>query len=138
VPPPTEDPLVAQVFDVKKHDEVARAIAKLSPDEAAFFLHKLEMAIVKRKIQLTGYLVALVVWLVAMLFALAYYGTHAGFVGWVFLVPFALAGVILYAFGGWAERVARRPPAKVDDPPTGSQASAERAEVPRAEIRKAR
>ena len=46
----------------------------------------------KRKIQLTGYLVAMVVWLVGMIFALVYYGTHDGFVGWVFLVPFALVG----------------------------------------------
>lgn len=138
MPSPTEDPLVAQVFDVKKHDEVARAIARLSPDEAAFFLHRLEMAILKRKIQLTGYLVAVVVWLGGMMFALAYYGTHSGFVGWVFLVPFALVGVIMYAFGGWAERVAKRPPPSVDNPPGGSEAPAtERAKAP-AEIRKAR
>jgi hypothetical protein len=139
VPSPTEDPLVAQVFDAKKHDEVARAIAKLSPEEAAFFLHRLEMAIRKRKLQLTGYLVAIVVWLGGMMFALAYYGTHSGFVGWVFLVPFALVGVILYAFGAWAERVAKRPLPEVDNSPGGSQTPAtERADVPRAEIRKPR
>jgi hypothetical protein len=81
------------------------AIAKLSPDEAAFFLQALEGKLKKRKIQLTGYLVAMVVWLVAMLGALAYYGASDGFVIWVFLVPFALLGVILFAFGKWATKV---------------------------------
>jgi hypothetical protein len=139
VPSPTDDPLVSQVFDAGKHEELARAIARLSPEDAARFLHKLEMAILKRKIQLTGYLVALVVWLGGMVFALAYYGTHSGFVGWVFLVPFALVGVILYAFGSWGERVAKRPAPQVETPPTGSEAPAPASvEVPRAEIRKAR
>jgi hypothetical protein len=57
---------------------------------------------------MSGYLVTLVVWAVAMFFALAYYGTHAGFVGWVFLMPFAFAGVILYAFGKWSDKVGKR------------------------------
>ena len=61
-------------FDPAKQDELARAVEKLNPEEAAFFLFKLESSIKKRKIQLTGYLVALLVWLVGMFFALAYYG----------------------------------------------------------------
>jgi hypothetical protein len=115
--PSTEDPLVTQAFDAKKHEDLARAIQKLSPDEAAFFLHKLEMAIKKRKIQITGYLVAMVVWLAGMMFALAYYGMHDGFVGWIFLVPFGFVGIVLYTFGSWAERLARTPlpPATVRD-----------------------
>lgn len=111
-----EDPLVAQAFDAQRHEDLARTVEKLSPDEAAFFLHKLEAAIRKRKIQLTGYLVAMGVWLVAMLFALAYTGTHDGFVGWVFLLPFGLVGAILYAFGKWAERVAKAPPRPASRP----------------------
>jgi hypothetical protein len=107
---PIEDPLVAQAFDAKKHEDLARAIEKLSSDEAAFFLHKLEMAIRKRKIQITGYLVAMAVWLVGMMFALAYTGMHDGFVGWVFIAPFGLVGLVLYAFGKWANRVSQRPP----------------------------
>lgn len=103
--PLDEDKLLAK--DAKL-DEVAAAIQKLSPDEAAFFLEKLEALMLKRKLQLTGYLVALVVWLVGMFFALAYYGTHDGFVGWVFLLPFALMGVIIYAFGRWASKVGNR------------------------------
>jgi len=99
--------MVAQAFDTKKHEDLARAIEKLNPDEAAFFLHKLEMAIRKRKIQITGYLVAMGVWLVGMMFALAYFGMHDGFVGWVFLAPFGVVGLVLYVFGKWADAVSR-------------------------------
>lgn len=99
-------PSADDVFDPTKHDQLAQAIAQLSPEEAAFFLSKLEAAVTKRKLQLTGYLVAMVVWLAAMVGALVYYGTHDGFVGWVFLVPFALVGAVLWGFGRWAERTA--------------------------------
>jgi protein-S-isoprenylcysteine O-methyltransferase Ste14 len=110
---PTEDPLVAKAFDASKHEDLARAIEQLSPDEAQFFLTKLEAAIKKRKIQIAGYLVAMLVWLAGMLFALVWFGTHSGFVGWAFLLPFALVGGVLWAFGRWAERVSastRKPP----------------------------
>lgn len=107
-----EDPLVAKAFSADKHEELAHAIEQLNPDEAQFFLEKLERAIRKRKIQITGYLVAMVVWLVGMMFALAYYGIAEGFVGWVFLAPFGLVGVVLYAFGKWSERVGNPPATK--------------------------
>jgi hypothetical protein len=103
--------MVAQAFDADKHDALAKAIQELSPDEAAFFLWKLEAALRKRKIQLVGYLVAMLLWLVGMVFALAYYGMASGFVGWVFIAPFAVVGVVLYVFGWWANRVgAAKPP----------------------------
>jgi hypothetical protein len=101
-----EGPPVEDVFDPRKHDDLAKAVARLSPDEALFFLSKLEAAVTKRKIQLTGYLVAMVVWLAGMVGALAYYGTHDGFVGWIFLVPFGLVGLVLWGFGRWSERAA--------------------------------
>jgi hypothetical protein len=107
-----EDPLVAKAFNADKHEELAHAIEQLNPEEAQFFLEKLERAIRKRKIQITGYLVAMVVWLVGMMFALAYYGMAEGFVGWVFLAPFGLVGVVLYAFGKWSERVGNPPEKK--------------------------
>jgi hypothetical protein len=99
--------MVAKAFDSDKHAELARAIEQLTPDEAAYFLAKLESAIRKRKIQLTGYLVSMLVWLVGMLGALAFYATYDGFTGWIFLVPFALVGGTLFAFGAWAEKVGR-------------------------------
>ena|SRR2546430_4133430 len=97
--------MVEKAFDADKHTELAQAVEQLSPEEAAFFLEKLERAIRKRKIQVTGYLVAMLVWALGMFFALAYFGIASGFVGWVFLVPFAFVGVILYAFGKWANNV---------------------------------
>ncbi len=109
---PVEDPLVAKAFNADKHEELARAIEQLNPDEAQFFLEKLERAIRKRKIQITGYLAAMLVWVVGMMFALAYYGMAEGFVGWVFLAPFGAVGVILYAFGKWADHVGNPPQPK--------------------------
>jgi hypothetical protein len=113
--PPAEDPLVAQAFEAGKpgkpdNDELARAVEQLSPEEAAFFLDRLERALKKRKLQLLGYLVALCVWTIGMVCALAIYGLASGFVGWVFFVPFALVGLVLWIFGKWADKVGRAPP----------------------------
>jgi hypothetical protein len=104
-----EDPLVAKAFNADKHEELARAIKDLNADEAQFFLEKLERAIRKRKIQITGYLAAMLVWVVGMMFALAYYGMADGFVGWVFVAPFGGVGLILYGFGRWANHVGNPP-----------------------------
>lgn len=107
-----EDPLVAKAFNADKHEELARAIEQLNPEEAQFFLEKLERAIRKRKIQITGYLAAMLVWVVGMVGGLMYYGmSDGGFIGWVFLMPFLAVGIVLYAFGKWADRVGN-PPAK--------------------------
>jgi hypothetical protein len=108
--PSAEDPLVSQAFDASKHEDLARAVENLSPDEAQFFLAKLESALRKRKVQLLGYLVAILAWVVMMIGALAYFGLADGFVGWVFLVPFAVVGAILYIFGRWANRIGKTAP----------------------------
>lgn len=107
--------MVAQAFDSSKHDELARAVEQLTPEEAQFFLHKLEMALRKRKLQLIGYLVATGVWLIGMVFAFVYFGLSTGFVGWVFLMPFGLVGLVLYIFGRWANHVGSRPPPGSDN-----------------------
>ena len=103
---PTDD----KELDLSKasEDDLAKAVAQLSPEEALFFLAKLEAVMNKRKLQLTGYLIAFVTWLIGTFLALIYYGTHDGFVGWVFLVPFAFVGVILWAFGKWSDKVGKR------------------------------
>ncbi|HEY4055392.1 MAG TPA: hypothetical protein VGM39_02250 [Kofleriaceae bacterium] len=111
-----EDKLVAGVFDKSKHDQIAAAVKNLSSEEAEFFLWKLECAIRKRKIQITGYLVAIGLWAVGMFFALAYYGTHNGFVGWAFLAPFAVVGVVLWLFGKIADRAGSAQPRSVAAP----------------------
>lgn len=107
--PQSEDPLVAQAFDADKHEQLARAVQQLDPEQAAYFLAKLERAIKKRKIQLLGYLVAMGVWLIGTVFAFVYYGSHEGFTGWAFLAPFGAVGIVLYAFGKWGERVGSGP-----------------------------
>ena len=125
--PPAEDPLVAKAFDRKvRHEELTRAIEQLTPEQAQVFLHRLEAAFRKRKIQLTGYLVAMVAWLVGMIMALVYFGMNDVSSAWAFVVPFGIVGVILYTFGAWAERVGRAhppggvppkaPPAPSDEP----------------------
>ena len=52
----------------------------------------------------------MLVWLVGMIGALVIYGMSDGFVGYVFLAPFALVGVTLWAFGKWAEKVSKQKP----------------------------
>jgi len=105
--------MVAKAFDAGQHDELARAVEKLDPEQAAYFLVKLELAIKKRKIMILGYLVAMGVWLVGMVFALVYFGSHDGFTGWAFLAPFAAVGAVLWGFGRWANKVgSAAPPSK--------------------------
>lgn len=102
-----EDPLVAKAFGAGSQEDLATLIGQLDPVEADFFLKKLEAALRKRKIMLSGYIVAMVAWLVGMVCALAYFGMGTGFTGWVFLVPFGMVGIILWVFGALAERAGR-------------------------------
>lgn len=104
------DPLVAKAVNQVSEQELADAVSQLSPEEATMFLHKLEAAFRKRKIMLSGYLVAMVTWVIGMALALAYFGMASSFVGWVLLVPFALVGVILWVFGAWADRASKSRP----------------------------
>ncbi len=93
---------------------VTEAIHKLSPAEAEMFLHKLERAIVKRRLQLWGYMLSLIVWAVAMLCALVYYGSadpHT-FRSWIFAFPFLGIGLVLYVFGWLADRAGKAAPKK--------------------------
>jgi len=99
-------------FDPAKQDEFEAALKKLPPEEAAFLLWKLSQALRRRKIQLTGYLVAIALWLVSMIGALVIFGMSEGFVGYVFVIPFALVGGCLWAFGKWADRISKQEPPK--------------------------
>jgi hypothetical protein len=105
-----ELPNADDAFDVSKQDAVEQAIKNLSREEAALFLWHLEMKLRKRKLQLVGYLVAMSLWIAGMLLALVVYGTTSGFVGWVFLVPFALVGATLWGFGKWGDKIGKTPP----------------------------
>jgi hypothetical protein len=105
-----ELPNPEDAFDVNKQAALEEAMKNMSREEAALFVFLLKNKYQKRKLQLTGYLVGLVLWFAGMLFALVVYGTTSGFVGWVFLIPFALLGVTLFAFGKWAEKIGKRAP----------------------------
>src|SRR6185369_7224485 len=96
--------------DAAKQYAVVEAMKNMSPEQRDLFLFLMKAKYQKRKLQLTGYLVGLLLWLVGMVFALVIFGTSSGFVGWVFLVPFALVGATLWLFGKLAERVGDRPP----------------------------
>jgi len=106
--------MVAKAFGAGSQEDLAELIGKLNPVEAEFFLKKLEAALRKRKIMLSGYIVAMVAWVVGMVCALAYFGIASGFTGWVFLVPFLIVGVILWLFGMFAERAGRVPEPVID------------------------
>ena len=111
---PDADDVEDAIDDAAKQAELARAIEKLSPEEAAYFLFTIETKLRARKIQLVGYLVGIVIWLAGMFFALVYFGLAEGFAGWVFLVPFALFGGILYGFGRWSNKVSStKPPPEI-------------------------
>ncbi len=104
---PDPEALAADALDPKKEDAVADAISKLTPEEAQHFVGLLEKAIRRRRIQLIGYLLGLVVLLVGMFLSLLYVGSSPDgtFVGWVFLLPILAVGLIFYGFGRWANRL---------------------------------
>jgi hypothetical protein len=116
---PAEDPLVAKVFDKSQaHDDIAEAIGQLTPEQAAFFLWKLEGALRKRRIQVAGYLASMFVWAVGMVVAFGAYALFDGSIGYaLFFLPFFGVGLVLYAFGRWANAVASRAPPE-GPPPT--------------------
>jgi len=99
----TEDAVVKSAFDANSKVDLVALLKELPPEDAAYYVAKLEVAYKKRKLQLSGYLVALVSWLIAMVLALAYFGANDGFTGWVFLLPFGIVGLVLWGFGRWAE-----------------------------------
>jgi hypothetical protein len=83
------------------------SVDKLSTEQIERLVATLERSIKKRRLMLIGYLGALLSIVLGMLAALYVYGTHrrGTFIGWVFLIPFACAGLSLFVFGRLAKRV---------------------------------
>ena len=106
-PESAPEALAERALDPKNEADVAKAISQLSPEQAQHFVAVLERMIKRRRIQLIGYLVSLVVLLVGEVLALGYYGAvpEGSFVGWVFFLPFAAVGLVLFGFGKWSSRV---------------------------------
>src|SRR5690349_10654141 len=103
----TPETLAEAALDPKKEADVAKAISKLTPQEALHFLELLEKQVKRQRIQLIGYLTALFVMLLGTVVALYIVGRadRGTFVGWVFFLPLLLVGIVLYGFGRYANRV---------------------------------
>ena len=78
----------------------------LTPEQEAAFQRALLRLRRRRQIQLTGYVVSLVVIVFGVLAGLVLFGRapNVRLVGWVFLVPLGLAGAVLWFFGRWARK----------------------------------
>jgi hypothetical protein len=81
--------------------DLGEILANLTTEEAEMFLAALELTMRKRRVQLLGYLATLVLLLFGILWAFWMYGNRDPdqFIGWVFLIPPAAAGLSLYLFG---------------------------------------
>ena len=87
--------------------ELEARLKELSPQQIAVFVTALNQAMRKRRLMLLGYLAALASIILGLVFALLMYADHepGTFIGWVFFVPFLLAGASLYLFGRLADRI---------------------------------
>ena len=72
-------------------------LADLDPEKAAIVLAALELALRRRRGMLIGYLAALLVVAFGQIAALLVWATRepGAFIAWIFLVPLAVAGIIL-------------------------------------------
>ena len=81
-------------------------LEKLTQEEAAVFVLLLEKQLAKRRLQLVGYGVALLVFLIGMAVAFYFYGNRepGEFMGWAFLIPFILVAGVFLLFGRLSSR----------------------------------
>ena len=81
--------------------DIEQAVRDLPPERAAELVAMLEASMRRRKLELYGYLAAAAIVVVGMVGALLFLGSakENSFVGWVFLVPLALAGLVMWLVG---------------------------------------
>jgi hypothetical protein len=93
--------------DKSVEETIDEQIAKLTPEQAEMFARALALTMKKRRIMILGHIGALVTLLVSFVAALWVFANRepGTFVGWVFLVPFALVGAVLFAFGKIAKGI---------------------------------
>lgn len=96
--------IAAQHFNDPELEEKLR---DLDPEQIKIFILALGAAMRKRRILLVGYLTALLCVVMGMGFAVIVWANHepGTFIGWVFFVPFGLAGSTLWVFGKLAGRI---------------------------------
>lgn len=87
--------------------ELEEKLRELDPEQIKMFVLALGAAMRKRRILLLGYLTALLCVVLGLAFALIVWANHepGTFIGWVFFIPFALAGGSLWVFGKLADRI---------------------------------
>ena len=98
--------LAKQLEDPAFRERIETAVSQLPPDKAAELVALLEASMMRRKVELVGYLSAALVLLVGMVLALYAYGRSDAnqFRGWLLLLPLAAAGVIMIAVSRWAQK----------------------------------
>jgi hypothetical protein len=100
------DSLATAALDPKKFEDVARAIAQLTPEQAEHFAAMVRRLEKRHRIQLAGYVVSLVVLLGGLAGALLYLGSRPeGGTAWVMMLPLAGVGLVFLGFGRWARSV---------------------------------
>jgi hypothetical protein len=88
-----------------------QAPIELTAEQAAMFVKALNLAMRKRRIMLLGYFATLLALVLGQIAALIVWAnrTPGTFVGWMFLIPLALAGACLWGFGRWAKAIKPKP-----------------------------
>jgi hypothetical protein len=81
--------------------DLEQILANLTTEEAEMFLAALELTMRKRRVQLLGYLATVLLLVLGIAWSFWMYGRRdpGEFIGWVFLIPPAAAGLALYGFG---------------------------------------
>ena len=87
--------------------ELEERLRELNPEQIKLFVLALRAAMRKRRILLVGYLTALLCIVLGLAFAVIVWANRepGTFIGWVFFVPFGLAGTTLWLFGKIAGRI---------------------------------
>lgn len=93
--------------DPSAHKSIEDKLNELSPEEAEAFVMALELALRKRRWMLIGYFAALLAVVLGTALALYLWGTRepGTFVGWVFLIPPGVAGLVIWATGRYVKRI---------------------------------
>jgi peptidoglycan/LPS O-acetylase OafA/YrhL len=104
--PDASKELAERLADPAFREQIEAAVRALPPEKAAALVEMLETSLRRRRIELAGYIAAAVLLLVGMVVALYIYGSsdHGDFVGWIFLIPLALAGLVMVLVGRFADR----------------------------------
>lgn len=113
---PSDDPVhasetpIAELADrawkYADSDELRAALKDLSPEEAAMFVLLIEKQLKRRRLQLIGYGMSFLVFLIGMFVAFLLYANRepGEFVGWAFLIPFVLVAASFVIFGRLAKK----------------------------------